>query len=310
MVPGLNQDPVNMPTVGELINNIAQKAGIAADDAKLKSLLASPELANVQVDQELATAVDSALISMDAAKNNHPEIRNKYTSDVYDIMDKNLFKILDEGDFSDDDKAEIKAEPKTRERYALAISKLKALKSKASGANKEEIDRQIAAAHESARLAKAELETVKKSHATEIQGIRKGAAVKAMFGNYKTIYDELPAEIRTATMEAIINKAIQDKNAELITDENGNLKLVSKDGSSNVFSENHTLLTPQSLFDKALAPILKVSGSPKPGDKNRLQTPPVVIKAADDKTEVMVEQIKSHADKVILEMNSQPAGMI
>ena len=77
-----------MPTIGELINNLALKAGIAADNDELKSLLASPELATVQVPETLNTTINNGLLSIEAAKNNHPEIKKKYVADAK--MDNDL----------------------------------------------------------------------------------------------------------------------------------------------------------------------------------------------------------------------------
>lgn len=290
---------------------MALKAGIATDDAKLKSLLASPELANIQVDDAIVTALDNGLLSLEAAKNNHPEIMKVYTSQVYDGLDKGLKKIIDEGDFTDEDKVKIMAEPKTREKYALAISILKAQKSTAKGPDKDEINRQLATAHEAARLANEKVTTVTNDYEQKLKDIQLQAAIKAVFGNYKTIYDELPPAVKTATLEAIIKQGLQDKKAELRTDEYGNLTLVSQDGTSNVFGDNHVQLTPQSFLDKTFAPILKVNGGPpKPAAQPQRQPVNVTPTKEEANLEANVSQIKSHADKVIADMQAAPVGMI
>ena len=292
-------------TIGELINNLAQKAGIATDDAKLKSLLASPELATVNIDDTLVTSIENGLLSIDAAKNNHPDIKKKYFADAYDGMDKQLLQLVATDTFDQADLDEIKAEKSTSKKQEMIISKLKAAKAQAKGADKDEINRQLSAAHEAARLAKAEVETVKQGYEGKIKDIQLKAAVKAVFGNYKTIYDELPGDIRVATMEAIINKGLQDKNAELRTDEQGNLQLVSKDGSSNVFGANHVQLTPSSFLDQTFAPILKVSGPPKPASTPRPQAP-INIKI-DEGSEANAAFVKSHTDQVLADMSAAPA---
>lgn len=296
--------------IGELINSLAQKAGIAVDDVKLKALLASPELATVQVDPALVTSLENGLLSIDAAKNNHPDIKNKYFADAYDGMDKQLLKLVEADTFDQADLDEIKAEKSTSKKAELIVTKLKAAKAKATGADKEEINRQLTAAHESARLAKAEVETVKSDYEGRIKGIQLKAAVKAVFGNYKTIYDELPAAVRSATMEAIISQGLQDKNAELRTDEHGNLQLVAKDGS-NVFGDNHVQLTPQSFLDKTFAPILKVSGHPKPAAQPRQQQPVNTGNTPGERhVEATSDFIKSHTEKVLADMSGSSVPMI
>lgn len=298
-----------MPLIGEIINNLAQKAGIAADDAKLKSLLSSPELANIQVDDTLATALDSGLLSIEAAKNNHPDVKKKYFADAYDGIDKQLMNLIATDTFDQADIDEIKLEKSTSKKQELIVSKLKALAKSAKGADKDEINRQLATAHEAARLAKAEVETVKNTYEGKIKDIQLKAAVKAIFGNYKTIYDELPPAVRTATMEAIIMQGLQDKNAELRTDEAGNLTLVSKDGSSNVFGANHVQLTPQSFLDQTFAPILKVSGPTKPAAPTPGAAPIIPTKGSEG-AEANAAFLKSRTDQVLADMASSPAPMI
>ena len=293
--------------IGELINNLAQKAGIDSADENLKSLLASPELANIKVAEELSSLMDRGLLNIDAAKNNHPDIKKKYFADAYDGIDKQLLSLVASDTFDQSDLDEIKAEKSTSKKAELIVTKLKAAKASAKGADKEEINRQLAIAHDAARKATEEKEALVQSYEGKIKDIHKTAAIKAVFGNYKTIYDDLPGDIRVATMEAIINKGLQDKNAELKTDENGNLQLVSKDGS-NVFGSNHVQLTPQSFLDQTFAPILKVSGPPKPVAPTQRQNTTQVTQpnVADANTGFM----KSHADQVLADMGAARPSMI
>lgn len=289
-----------MPTIGELINNLAQKAGIQADNEELKSLLASPELATIKVPDSLSAFIDSGLLSIEAAKNNHPDIKKKYFADAYDGMDKQLLALVATDTFDLADVEEIKAEKSTSKKAELIVTKLKAAKAAAKGADKDEINKQLAAAHEVARIAKAEVETVKNTYEGKIKDIQLKAAIKDVFGNYKTIYDELPTAVRTATMEAIIMQGLQDKNAELKPDEHGNLQLVTKDGS-NVFGDNHVQLTPQSFFDKTFAPILKVSGPPKPAAPQPRPMQPIDIKI-NEGAEANTAFVKSHTEQVLADM--------
>lgn len=296
--------------IGELINNLAAKAGIATDDAKLKSLLASPELAAIQVDETISTALENGLLSLEAAKNNHPAIKAVYTAAAYDGMDKHLLKLVESETFDQADLDEIKAEKSTSKKQELIISKLKAAAKSAKGADKDEINRQLAAAHEAARLAKAEVETVKKGYENKIKDIQLKAAIKSVFGNYKTIYDELPPAVRTATMEAIIMQGLQDKNAELRVDDNGTLQLVAKDGT-NVFGSNNVQLTPSSFLDQTFAPVLKVSGPPKPAAQpQRQQNVNTASTPAEQHTEATVNQISSHNASVMEQLSKPQASLI
>lgn len=292
-----------------MINNVAIKAGVDPADIKLKSLLASTELATLTVDDALAALIDNGLLNIEAAKNNHPDIKRKYFADAYDGMDKQLLSLVAADTFDQADLDEIKAEKSTSKKQELIITKLKAAKSQASGADKDAINAQLKAAHESARLAKLEVDSVTSSYENKIKDIEKKAAIKAVFGNYKTIYDDLPANVKLATMEAIINQGLQDKNAELKTDEHGNLLLLSKDGSSNVFGANHVQLTPSSFLDQTFAPILKQSGPPKPVATPRPNVS-VTPSKSDIDSEASVSFVKSHTEQMIADMAKPSASMM
>ena len=291
-------------TIGELFNNFALKAGVAADNPELKSLLANEALVSITVPDELGNVMDRGLLSIEAAKNNHPDIKKKYFADAWDGMDKQLLSLVENDTFDEADIAEIKAERSTTKKAELIVSKLKAARATAKGADKDEINRQIAAAHEAARKATEEKESLKNEYEGKIKDIHKTAAIKAVFGNYKTIYDELPGEIRVATMEAIINKALQDKNAELRADDNGNLQLIGKDGS-NIFGSNHVQLTPQSFLDQSFAPILKVSGPPKPASTTR----PIPTTTPAATGEANTGFLKSANDQILADMAAPPVSM-
>jgi hypothetical protein len=266
-------------------------------------------LATVQVDDTLVTALDNGLLSIEAAKNNHPDIKKKYFADAYDGMDKQLLALVAADTFDQADVEEIKAEKSTSKKAELIVTKLKAAAKSAKGADKEEINRQLATAHEEARKAKEDVTTAKAEGEQKLKGLELKFAKRAELGKYKTIYDDLPVAAKIAAMEALIDNALQDKNAELKTDEYGNLQLVSKDGS-NVFGENHIQLTPQSLLDKTFAPILKVSGPPKPAATNRPTTVPTDPKPGERHLEATNDFIKSHTDKVLAEMAQTSVPMI
>lgn len=303
--------PLIMPLIGELINNLAQKAGVAADNADLKSLLSSPELAAIQVPDALVTTLENGLLSIEAAKNNHPDVKKKYFADAYDGIDKQLMALIATDTFDAADVEEIKNEKSTSKKQELIISKLKAAKATAKGADKDEINRQLAAAHEAARLAKEEVTKVRGEYEGKIKDIQLQAAIKAVFGNYKTIYDELPPAVKTATLEAIIKQGLQDKKAELKTDEHGNLQLVSQDGTSNVFGDNHVQLTPQSFLDKTFAPILKVSGPPKPAAQPTRQPVNVPANTAVEQSlEANAAHISTHNEAAIAALNGQKTQLV
>lgn len=295
-----------MPVLGEFINSLAQKAGIQADNDDLKALLSSPELATINVADTLVTAVDNGLLSISAAKNNHPDIKKKYFADAFDGMDRNLIDLISKDTFDETDLAEIKNEKLTVKKLEMIVNKLKAQKAAANPVDKAAINAQIQAAHEAARLAKEEVENTRKEYEGKIKNIYTTSAIRQAMGEYKTTFDDLPADVRNSAIESIINKALQDKGAEFVADENGTLTLRSKDGS-NVFGSNHVQLTPQSFLDQTLAPILKVvkqTTQPTPGQQ------PTATPAANTGDTAVSNFIKSHAEQVLQDMSAPRVSLM
>lgn len=295
-----------MPVLGEFINSLAQKAGIQADNDDLKALLSSPELATINVADTLVTAVDNGLLSISAAKNNHPDIKKKYFADAFDGMDRNLIDLISKDTFDETDLAEIKNEKLTVKKLEMIVNKLKAQKAAANPVDKAAINAQIQAAHEAARLAKEEVENTRKEYEGKIKNIYTTSAIRQAMGAYKTTFDDLPADVRNSAIESIINKALQDKGAEFVADENGTLTLRSKDGS-NVFGSNHVQLTPQSFLDQTLAPILKVvkqTTQPTPGQQ------PTATPAANTGDNAVSNFIKSHSEQVLQDMTAPRVSLM
>ena len=287
-----------MPLIGELINNLAQKAGIQSDNADLKALLSSPELAAINVPDEVATIIDKNLLSLEAAKNNHPDIRNKYAADFYDGIDRQLMNLIATDTFDQQDLDEIKAEKSTTKKQELIISKLKAAKGKAKGADKEEINKLLAEANEQARLAKLEVETVRAEKDNELKGFKKKIALNAELNNFKTIYDDLGPKAKLVALQALVDSTLQDNKANFQVDEEGNLQLLRND-NTNVFGSDNVLITPKKFLETTLAPILKVSG-PKP-DANPTQRQTTTVDTSTTR-DASISTIKNHNAQVLADL--------
>lgn len=250
--------------IGEVISDLAIKAGIKADDESLVNLLSAPDLQKITLPDELVQTIDRGLLNIEAAKNNHPDIKRKYHADAMDGIDKFILTQVLDDTFDETDVTEIKAVKSTQEKIKMIYSKLKEKGASGKPEDKSEVNKKMAELHEQVRLAKAATDTVKNEYEGKIKDIHKKSALAQHFAKYKTIYDELPGKAKAASMQALIEQALQDNNAELSVGEDGTLVLVGKDGA-NVFGSDHRQLTVDSFLDKSFAPILKVSnGTPKP----------------------------------------------
>ena len=57
-------------TLGDYMNQLAVSAGVASDDADLKTFLSSPSIMGAEFPKTVADKISSGLMTMDAARNN------------------------------------------------------------------------------------------------------------------------------------------------------------------------------------------------------------------------------------------------
>lgn len=249
----------------DLLKKLLSKAGVSYDGDL-----------TTEIPDEVATSLDNSLLTIDAALNNHPKVKKKYFAEAYNGLDAELESLVSEFGLDDTIKSELKSEPSSTKRAVALVKKIKELESQKQGADSGKtntLQAQINELHTKlADQVKRENE-LKSAYDKQIKGIHIQSKLDNLLGGYKTIYDELPSEAKQAAVNALLNKALQDSDAEFTFDEKGGLSLVKKDGT-NIFGDNHTQLTPQSFIDKTFSAskILKVS-EPSASNGNIQNTP-------------------------------------
>lgn len=248
-------------TAIDLVKKLMAKAGVTHDG----------EL-TADIPDEVATALDNQLLTIAAATNNHPAVKKVYFAQAYNGLDAELNDLITEFGLPDDVKAEIeKAGGSTKRAVALA-RKIKELGDKTKPEDKDAAKKHAEAITELNNKLAAEIKKqtdLKTQYDKDITDIKIRTKLSSLLGGYKTVYDELPAEAKEAAINALLTKALQDSDADFTFDDKGSLSLVKKDGT-NLFGENHTLVTPQSFIDKSLSKILKVTD---PGKGNNPPAP-------------------------------------
>lgn len=242
-------------TVKEFLTILLQKAGVKLEDEAIKTALDVPELATIQIPDALITPIDNGLLSLQAAKNNHPEIGGHYRAQAYDGLDKELDRFIEDYKLPDEVKTEIKAEKSSTKRAVLLAAKIKTLEEQKASSGKGEKDtlqQEINRLNNELRLEKDKEAGIKANHQKEINELRMGHALGGLLGGYKTKFDELPAGVKDSTLKAIINNSLAADAAELSVDDAGQLIIRKKDGS-NFFGEDNRQYTPNTYLDKILA---------------------------------------------------------
>lgn len=260
-------------TLAQLIFDIATKAGIAETDPELIALTENQDVFKLEVPDKLVGGIESQLISIKDAKNNHPDIKGFYTASALDGVDKAILKVLEE--INDEQvKAEILAEKSTYNRVPLLTRKLRELENKKANANKgdkAELQTQIDQLHAAIRLEKEDKQKALQEKDKEVVGFKKNYLIKSMLQAYKTTLDELDPEVRATTLTTLLNKELQDNKAQFTFDDNDNFVLLKQDGS-NYYGEDNKQIDAKAFIEKTLSrnKLLKVTdpSSNGNGDNN------------------------------------------
>lgn len=218
-----------------------------------------------ELPDEIATSADNALLTIAAATNNHPQVKKVYFAQAFNGLDAELNDLITEWGLSDEIKTEIERAGGSTKRAVFLARKIKELSEKAKPEDKTKADALASQVVDLNKKLATEIEKqtqLKTTYDNDLKQIRIQTKLNGMLGSYKTMFDDLDPAAKEAAISAIINKNLQDSDADFTFDEKGNLSLLKKDGT-NLFGENHTLITPQSFIDKSLSKILKVTDSTK-----------------------------------------------
>ncbi len=252
--------------LGDFLHDLLKKAGQNVDDKAIKDFLAGTVM-TLEIPEDVAKGIDNNLLSVSDAKNNHPDIKNHYTKSALDGIDKVIEDLLK--DMPEDVKTEVTGERSSYKRVSLIANKIKELESKKAGAGKGDKDvlqKQIDDLHKNLADEKKAKDDLEKKFNGDLLKYRVESEQKTRFSKYKTIYDELDAEIKNTSISSILNKELQDKDAVLTYDEKGNFTLLKKDGS-NFYGDTHQQVTPDQFIEQLLSRHKLLITTPKPGEK-------------------------------------------
>lgn len=255
----------------DFLTVLLTKAGVKMEDDAIKTALSSAELETVQIPDELITPIDNGLLSVSAAKNNHTEIKNFYYKAFADNIDKHLVRHIEENKLPDEIKEAVLSADSTYNRITALATKIReteAAKSGAGKADKDNLQQEINRLQGELKAEKDKQAGIMTEHQKAISEVKMGYSLGQLLGGFKTIYDDLPSDVKDITLKAIINKNLAADSAEFSIDEGGQLVLRKKDGT-NFFGEDHRPFTPNTYLEKMMArdKILKVTDpNPNPGN--------------------------------------------
>lgn len=245
-----------MAFVSDYIKSLLKKAGVNPEDEKFKVFFANEEMGKLDVPEEIATGIDTNLISLTAAKDNYGPLKNFYHAQALNGIDTNIEQLLEELGLGDDDKTELKLEKSTGKRVAALIKKVQAAEQKKANADKpdkvaiqktiDDLNRQIVSEKNLAIQAGVNAQN-------EIKKFKLDAYLEREISKHKSVFDEsLSPELRLTTLRNAVELALQRRGAKRDFDESGNLVLLRTDGTK-YFGENHEAVDFPKFVEQALS---------------------------------------------------------
>lgn len=252
----------------EFITGLAKKSGLKMDDEKIVAFLATDGLDKIEIPDEVI-ALDNKLISVQDAMNNHPDISRHYKGITLKPVDKKIENLVAEFGLDKDAAAEIIGETNSYERIQLFAKAIREHEIKKGFTDKDaqkKFQQTIDALQTELRNQKAAAEQQKTGYDKSIKDFKLDHAKSLLFSDYKTVYDELPSDVKVQTLSILLNKRLAEKDAVIDFDEGGSLVLKKKDGTT-YYSENNTPVTHKQFVEQILSDnkIIKVN---VPGNGN------------------------------------------
>lgn len=264
-----------MSTVSDFINILAQKAGIPADNASLKDVLAHADLAKITLPDELEASINANLHTIESAKNNK-DVRKVLQAQILNGVDSEVNQLMDDLGFDDVVKAELLAEKNSVKRAKLAAKRAIELNAEKAGGTKEDKS-ELTKTINDLKLAISNQTTAHNAAMEQLKSEHNNNLTSFMVRNKLATYEYgLPvndADVKLETAQVLLNKALQTKQAKLVN-ENNMLKLLAQDGTQ-FFNEKNMPVSVDDFIMGAITPILKKSDSGnKPASTNGFQQQP------------------------------------
>ena len=262
---------------GDFLNKLATKIG-AQDDPALIDLLSSSELANREVNDELAQRFDTGLMSLEGAKNNR-DVLNHLKPIILKGVDDKFAPLAGKYGIATEIAAERNSYAKFDILERALTAKIDDLTRKAEGAggkgeNEEKLTKQIADLQKQLADLTAAKEKELSDYKAQVAKDQLEALVNFELNGKRYANQEL-GDTNVEIARTLITKALGEKGAVLVN-EGGKLRL--KNAASpelDYYDESHKAVTFTDFADRILADkhLLEVSNDTHDGGSGRQFTP-------------------------------------
>lgn len=245
-----------MAKTGEFLKAQLVKAGVDMTAENNKAFVESLDTMDAEIPDQIAGLVNSSLISIKEAKSNHPEIKNYYTAQVLDNLDREIDAQVTEYGLSDAEKDALKLEKNSYKKAVLLTKQVAALekaKALADKPDQKKMNDQIVALNNEIASIKQARDTDKATYEGREKDFKKGYALDRMLSPYKTILDSLPGQTRTNTIRLALEESLGNNAAKFELDETGNIVLLTKEGNTFFDKSTNTPLNAKQFIERELA---------------------------------------------------------
>ena len=251
--------------LGDFLNTLARKGNIEIDFATLANVKLD-ELNKIEIDDSVTGQFDSALMSLDGAKNN-PLVLNHFKPIILKAADDKFALLAEKYGFSDD----VLNEKSTYKKFDILETKLeekiKAIEEKQGTTGNKEKEAQLTKQLQDlqAQLTSvsaqkdSDLKALRDSHESELTQM----SVNSVLSGFKFATKDLPADVNTQIARTLIDSQLKTNGAQLIR-KDGQLKLVqSANPELDYLDASHKPLSFSDLATKVLADnkLLEVSST-------------------------------------------------
>jgi hypothetical protein len=226
-----------MKRLGDVLTDLAKKAGLNHADVNLKELQAL----TTPVPDEVENALFGLMNTQEAEAwgKGHVGLKSHYTAQAYNGIDRKLHDSAEAMGFTDEEKEQIKNEKNTGKKQDLFNEFLKAKMEEAkkgqNAANKKGDDEAVKkweAEHkklsDQLNKTKEEYENQLKQKDESFYSYKLNAKYDSVLGSQKWS-DNYPQNLRSEIGRLAIEKALNEAGAKTMLDENGEIKIVRKD---------------------------------------------------------------------------------
>jgi hypothetical protein len=232
-------------TLIDIVKVLAAKAKITVDESAIQN----------EVPDEVFESINNSLLSVEDAKNNHPEIKAHYVSQALDRIDKDVYNIAGENKLPDEVVAALKTEKSSYARVQLltrALVEAQAKKAAAGNTDKEKYAKEIADLNEALRIEKESVGKIKEEYEGKLKAKDMSYAKKQLMTKYKTIHDHLEPELKSTILDSLLEAQLKKDGYSMTVGENGQMLLLRADGNTP-FGQDNKPLTAETYIDKVFS---------------------------------------------------------